>query len=245
MNINIKNCEVKIITGTDTLEINGGTQPAAAEAPAESTRPAATDPTRPAEYKEGGFISEMTYSVSAFMANRDKVRRGDRVRIPGFKVPAAEIDGEEKLNFDEIEVAGEYATVYKIEGEQISLVFDRALFKSVIDRNNTGVWEDTQLAAYLRGAFLDALRKKTSAADCGLLHKEELWGYNALPFFRNGRNRVCFDKDEDCSIWYWTETVENASVADFCTATNDGFICNYYASNVNSYVRPRFIIHKS
>ena len=40
MNINIKNCEVKIISGTDTLEINGGTQPAAAEAPAESTRPA-------------------------------------------------------------------------------------------------------------------------------------------------------------------------------------------------------------
>ena len=114
MNINIKNCEVKIITGTDTLEINGGKQPAA------------TDPTRPAEYKEGGFISEMTYSVSAFMANRDKVRIGDRVRIPGFKVPASEIDGEEKLNFDEIEVAGEYATVYKIEGEQISLVFDRA-----------------------------------------------------------------------------------------------------------------------
>ena len=34
MNINIKNCEVNIITGTDTLEINGGTQPAAAEAPA-------------------------------------------------------------------------------------------------------------------------------------------------------------------------------------------------------------------
>ena len=30
MNINIKNCEVKIISGTDTLEINGGTQPAEA-----------------------------------------------------------------------------------------------------------------------------------------------------------------------------------------------------------------------
>ena len=237
MNINIKNCEVKIISGTDTLEINGGTQPAAAEAPAESTRPA--------EYKKGGFISEMTYSVSSFMANRDKVTIGDRVRIPGFKVPAAEIDGEEKLNFDEIEVAGEYATVYKIEGEQISLVFDRALFKSVIDRNNTGVWEYTQLAAYLRGAFLDALRKKTSAADCGLLHKEELWGDNALPFFRNGRNRVCFDKDEDCSVWYWTETVEDASAAIFCLAAGNGNADSDYASYARSWVRPRFIIHKS
>ena len=245
MNISIKNCEVKIITGTDTLEINSGTQPAAAEAPAESTRPAATDPTRPAEYKEGGFISEMTYSVSAFMANRDKVRIGDRVRIPGFKVPAAEIDGEEKLNFDEIEVAGEYATVFKIEGEQISLVFDRALFKSAIDRNDTGVWEDTQLAAYLRGAFLNALRKKTSAADCGLLHKEELWGDNALPFFRNGRNRVCFNKNEDCSVWYWTETVEDASAAYFCGAGSNGDASYYNASYANYYVRPRFIILKS
>ena len=237
MNINIKNCEVKIISGTDTLEINGGTQPAAAEAPAESTRPA--------EYKKGGFISEMTYSVSSFMANRDKVTIGDRVRIPGFKVPAAEIDGEEKLNFDEIEVAGEYATVYKIEGEQISLVFDRALFKSAIDRNNTSVWEDTQLAAYLRGAFLDALRKETSAADCGLLRKEELWGDNALPFFRNGRNRVCFDKDEDCSIWYWTETVEDASAAYFCYANDYGDADYRGASSASCCVRPRFIIHKS
>ena len=34
MNINIKNCEVNIITGTDTLEISGNAQLAAAEAPA-------------------------------------------------------------------------------------------------------------------------------------------------------------------------------------------------------------------
>ena len=52
MNINIKNCEVNIITGTDTLEISGNAQPAAAEAPTESTRPA--------ESKESGCISEMT-----------------------------------------------------------------------------------------------------------------------------------------------------------------------------------------
>ena len=170
---------------------------------------------------------------------------GDRVRVPGFKVPATEIDGKEKLNFDEIEVAGEYATVYKIEGEQISLVFDRALFKSVIDRNNTGVWKDTQLAAYLRGAFLDALRKETSAADCGLLRKEELWGDNALLFFRNGRNRVCFDKNEDCSVWYWTETVEDASAAIFCGANTYGNADYDYAIYARSYVRHRFIIHKS
>ena len=198
----------------------------------------------PVQEMAGVNIQRTYEDYGVFMANLDGVKVGDRVRVPGFKVPATEIDGKKKLNFDEIEVAGEYATVYKIEGEQISLVFDRALFKSVIDRNNTGVWKDTQLAAYLRGAFLDALRKETSAADCGLLHKEELWGDNALPFFRNGRNRVCFDKYEDCSIWYWTETVEDASAAYFCIACYNSNADSSNAGDARFCVRPRFIIHK-
>ena len=223
-----KNCRVVINAGTVKIDGMG--------APARET---------PAQEMAGVNIQRTYEDYGVFMANLDGVKVGDRVRVPGFKVPATEIDGEEKLNFDEIEVAGEYATVYKIEGEQISLVFDRALFKSAIDKNNTGVWEDTQLAAYLRGAFLDALRKETSAADCGLLRKEELWGDNALPFFRNGRNRVCFDKDEDCSVWYWTETVEEASAAYFCIAGSSGGSDYDIASYESAYVRPRFIILKS
>ena len=223
------NCRVVINAGTEVLKIDG------MGAPARET---------PAQEIAGVNIQRTYEDYSVFMDNLDGVKVGDRVRVPGFKVPATEIDGKKKLNFDEIEVAGEYATVYKIEGEQISLVFDRVLFGSAIDRNDTGVWEDTQLAAYLRGAFLDALRKETSAADCGLLRKEELWGENALPFFRNGRNRVCFDKDEKCSVWYWTETVENASAAHFCNADDYGYSGYDSASNA-SYVRPRFIILKS
>ena len=223
-----KNCRVVINAGTVKIDDM--------EAPARET---------PAQEMAGVNIQRTYEDYSVFMANLDGVKVGDRVRVPGFKVPATEIDGDEKLNFDEIEVAGEYATVYKIEGEQISLVFDRALFRSAIDKNGTGVWEDTQLAAYLRGAFLDALRKETSAADCGLLRKEELWGDKALPFFRNGRNRICFGKDEDCSIWYWTETVESASAAHFCLAYTSG--ASYYdiASDADFCVRPRFIILKS
>lgn len=222
-----KNCGVVINAGTEVLKIDGMGE-LAREIPAQEM---------------AGVNIQRTYEdYGVFMANLDGVKVGDRVRVPGFKVPATEIDGKEKLKFDEIEVAGEYATVYKIEGEQISLVFDRALFQSAIDRNDTGVWEDTQLAAYLRGAFLDALRKETSAADCGLLRKEELWGDNALPFFRNGRNRVCYDKDEDCSVWYWTETVEDASAAIFCDASDDGVAGCGYASRAGNYVRPRFII---
>ena len=230
MKYNFKNCRVVINAGTEVLKIDGMGEPARET---------------PVQEMAGVSIQRTYEDYGVFMANLDGVKVGDRVRVPGFKVPATEIDGNEKLNFDEIEVAGEYATVYKIEGEQISLVFDRALFKSAMDRNGTGVWEDTQLAAYLRGAFLDALRKETSAADCGLLRKEELWGDNALPFFRNGRNRVCFDKVEDCSIWYLTETVEDASVAGFCIAGSGGVSDYDYARKAGFYVRPRFIILKS
>ena len=224
-----KNCRVVINAGTEVLKIDG------MGAPERET---------PAQEMAGVNIQRTYEDYSVFMANLDGVKVGDRVRVPGFKVPATEIDGKEKLNFDEIEVAGEYATVYKIEGEQISLVFDRALFKSAMDRNDMIVWEDTQLAAYLRGAFLNALRKETSAADCGLLCKEELWGVNALPFFRNGRNRVCFDKYEDCSVWYWTETVEDASSAHFCVAYGHGY-SGCYVEHASNCVRPRFIILKS
>ena len=225
-----KNCRVVINAGTEVLKIDGMGAPAR-EIPAQEM---------------AGVNIQRTYEdYRVLMANLDGVKVGDRVRVPGFKVPATEIDGEEKLNFDEIEVAGEYATVYKIEGEQISLVFDRALFRSAIDINDTGVWVDTQLAAYLRGAFLDALRKETSAADCGLLREEEMWGDNALPFFRNGRNRVCFDKDEECSIWYWTETVKDASAARFCFAAGSGVASCAGASGAGVCVRPRFIILKS
>ena len=79
MNINIKNCEVNIIKGTDTLEISGNA--------------------RPAESKESGCISEMTYSMAAFMANRDKVRIGDRVRLPAFTVPAVKMIAVEQLAY--------------------------------------------------------------------------------------------------------------------------------------------------
>src|SRR5574344_1196092 len=79
MNINIKNCEVNIITGKDTLEINGGTQPAAAA--------------------EGVISTQHTYSVAGFTANRDKVKIGDCVKLPAFTVPSVKMDGDEVMEF--------------------------------------------------------------------------------------------------------------------------------------------------
>ena len=238
MNINIKNCEVKIITGTDTLEINGGTQPAAAEAPAESTRPA--------EYKEGGFISEMTYSVSAFMANRDKVRIGDRVKLPSFTVPAVKMDGDEVMEFDEKNIRADDAIVIgKDENGNFILIFDHCLFESAIDLNNEKRFEMTQLGQYLQSKFLRAMNGAgIPAKSCGLISKDEMFGATALEYFKAGRNRIAFDFDEDCSLNYWLSTLcdEEASAAIFFIV--NAAATSYYAvaSIVHYRVRPRFVI---
>ena len=233
MNINIKNCEVKIITGTDTLEINGGTQPAA------------TDPTRPAEYKEGGFISEMTYSVSDFMANRDKVRIGDRVKPPSFTVPAVKMDGDEVMEFDEKDIRADDAIVIgKDENGNFILIFDHCLFESAIDLNNEKRFEMTQLGQYLKSEFLRAMNGAgIPAKSCGLISKEEMFGDNALEYFKTGRNRIAFDF-EDCSRYYWLSTLydEEASAAYFCLAHDDGRADDYNASSAGRCVRPRFVI---
>lgn len=246
MNINIKNCEVNIITGTDTLEINGGTQPTAAEAPAESTRPAATDPTRPAEYKESGFISEMTYSVSAFMANRDKVRIGDRVKLPSFTVPAVKMDGDEVMEFDEKNIRADDAIVIgKDENGNFILIFDHCLFESAIDLNDEKRFEMTQLGQYLQSEFLRAMNGAGIPAEsCGLISKDEMFGDNPLEYFKTGRNRIVFDFDEDCSRYYWLSTLydEEASAANFCYAYYNGYSYYNNASDAHVYVRPRFVI---
>lgn len=232
MNINIKNCEVNIITGTDTLEISGNAQPIAAEAPAES--------------KESGFISEMTYSVSAFMANRDKVKIGDRVKLPSFTVPAVKVDGDEVMEFDEKNISADDAIVIgKDENGNFILIFDHCLFKSAIDLNHEKRFEMTQLGQYLKSEFLRAMNGAGIPAEsCGLISKDEMFEDNPLEYFKTGRNRIAFSFDENYSYYYWLSTLydKEAPAALFYIANGNGFIDYHGASVVHSYVRPRFVI---
>ena len=238
MNINLKNCKVNIITGTDTLEISGNAQPAVAEAPAESTRPA--------ESKESGFIREMTYSLSAFMANRDKVRIGDRVKLPAFTVPAVKMDGDKVMEFDEKNIRADDAIVIgKEKNGDFILIFDHCLFESAIDLNNEKRFEMTQLGQYLQSEFLSAMNGAgIPAKSCGLISKDEMFGDNPLEYFKTGRNRIAFDFDEDCSRYYWLSTLydEEASAACFCGANSYGRADYNGANCAHSCVRPRFVI---
>lgn len=242
MNINIKNCDVNIITGTETLEISGKTEITAAD-----KTPATNTESTPAE--ETGVISQMPYTTKSILKNFDNVRIGDRVKLPAFTVPAVKMDGEDVLAFDEKYInADEAIVIGKEENGDLILIFDHCLFESAIDLNNEKRFEMTQLGQYLQSEFLRAMNGAGIPAEsCGLISKEEMFGDNALDYFKTGRNRIAFDFDEDYSRYYWLSTLhdEDASAAYFCDASDRGYA--YYRSASRAYlcVRPRFIIHKS
>ena len=226
MNINIKNCDVNIITGTKTLEISGKT---------EST---------PAE--EMGIISQMTYTPKSILKNFDNVRIGDRVRLPAFTVPAVKMDGEKVLAFDEKHInADEAVIIGKDKNGDLILIFDHCLFESAIDLNNEKRFEMTQLGQYLQSEFLRAMNGAGIPAEsCGLISKDEMFGATALEYFKAGRNRIAFDFDEDCSLYYWLSTLcdKEASAAIFCIVNADASSCYTEVSIMQYKVRPRFVI---
>lgn len=227
MNINIKDCEVNIITGTETLEIKGKPQSAVKAA-------------------DCIISTQRTYTIAGFMANRDKVKIGDRVKLPAFTVPAVEIDGEKKLAFDEKNIRADEAIVIgKDKNGDFILIFDHCLFESAMDMNDEKRFEMTQLGQYLQSEFLRAMNGVGIPAEsCGLISKEEIFGDNPLEYFKTGRNRIAFDFDEDCSRYYWLSTLynEEESAAFFCLVTDIGNASYYYASYTDSNVRPRFVI---
>ncbi len=197
------------------------------------------------EYEAGVVFVRRTMTLAGLFYHRNDVEIWDKVQLPEFVVPACVIDD---MKFDEVKVDGECASVYDVQDGEIHLVFDHAILRSAIDDdwNETKTFADTPLGKWLNGPLADALKAAgIPVVECGLPRKKDIWGDNAKPFFKNGRNRVCFDFDEDYSVWYWTETVEVASAAYFCGASDYGYADCYYASNAYLCVRPRFKILRS
>ena len=229
-----KNCRVVINAGTEVLKIDG------MGAPARET---------PAQEIAGVNIQRTYEDYSVFMANLDGVKVGARVKLPAFTVPAVKMDGEEVLAFDEKHInADEAIVIGKDENGDLILIFDHCLFESAIDLNNEKRFEMTQLGQYLQSEFLRAMNGAGIPAEsCGLISKEEMFGDNALEYFKTGRNRIAFDFDEDCSRYYWLSTLynEEASAARFFVADSYGGADCSGASSASDYVRPRFIIHQS
>ncbi len=180
------------------------------------------------------------------MKNNENVKIGDRVKLPSFTVPEITIGGDKLMRFDEVTVDN-YATVYNIKKGKLYLVFDHALFQSAIDLNNTKEWKKTQLRFYLKENFIDFMQQVgIPAKKIGLLKKNEMYGENALPFFKDCKNRIACKTDESNSDWYWLETgyedKEIASRAFFCLSSSCSYADYATASAAIYYVRPRFVI---
>ena len=196
------------------------------------------------QYEAGVVFVRRTMTCPGFLFHKDDVDVYDKMQLPEFVVPACVIDGK---SFYEVNVDGECASVYDVQDGEINLVFDHAIMRSEIDGdwNEEKTFADTPLGKWLSGPLSDALRSAgVPVAECGLLRQEDMWGDDVKPFFMAGRNRVCFYFDEDYSVWYWTETIEDASAAYFCGASYFGNASYDYAGNADFYVRPRFKILK-
>ena len=195
------------------------------------------------EHEMGIVDVKKTYTLPGLIKNRENVRIGDSVVLPEFSVPETIMGGKNTMSFD-TQTIKDVATVYDIKDGKLYLVFNHGLFESAIDNNNKKEWKDTQLCAYLEQAFAPAMEKAgIPVSEISLLSKDELSGDNQLPFFRNGKNRIAFVKDEDHTIWYWLKTPYKASSsAGFCIANANGFSYYNNASRAHGFVRPRFVI---
>lgn len=161
---------------------------------------------------------------------------GDTIRLPEFTVPKTVVGGGIELLFEE-QTVKDTATVYNIKNGKVYLVFDHALFTSAMDLNNATEWKKTQLRAYLRSTFKNAMRDVgVPVSEVSLLSKDEVFGEKALPFFKDGRNRIAFNDDDLSTDWYWLKDVVYA--ANFCFANYYGYANSSSASYANFFVRP-------
>lgn len=170
----------------------------------------------------------------------DALDIGDSIQLPEFTVPEATIDGCGELHFKR-QTVKDTATVYSTKGSKIYFVFDHVLFKSAMDLNNAAEWKKTQLHDYLKNHFKSSMKEAgIPVSKVSLLSKDKVFGEKALPFFKDGRNRVAFTKDELQSEWYWLKDL--ASAASFCIADSNGHSGYNSASYAGSFVRPCFSV---
>ncbi len=195
------------------------------------------------EHEMGIVDVKKTYTLPGLLKNRENVRVGDSVVLPEVTVPETTIAGKDTMRFD-TQIIKDTATVYDIRDGKLYLLFNHGLFRSAADNNNTKEWEDTQLCNYLNLSLMPAMaRAGIPATEVSLLSKDEVFGENPIPFFRNGKNRAAFDKDEDFSIWCWLKTpYGKESSAGFYGIDSLGADDYEYAGKATGFVRPRFVL---
>lgn len=161
---------------------------------------------------------------------------GDKIKID-FKLP-----GKKGL-YPVVRCKKESVTLINKTDCELLFVTDRVIFNGPVDTNNCKEYAKTELAQYLNnevkevlsGVFKDLETPFETPAikEVRLLSVGEVFRASdfeefaactdeRLKYFKKGNHRIAFDKDEDCSRWWWLSTPTKYEYARFCNCGSSG-----------------------
>lgn len=188
--------------------------------------------------------------------NGFKLSVGDKIKL-SFNLP-----GKEGL-FPAVECKKESATLIQKTEKEMLFVMDRVIFDGPVDTNNCKEYAKTELAQYLNNEVKEVLSgifkemetpfETPTVKEVRLLSVGEVFGASdfedfaactdgQLKYFKKGNHRIAFDKDEDCSRWWWLSTPAKFESADFCGCNGRGRAGYDSAGHGNAGVRFAFLI---
>ena len=188
--------------------------------------------------------------------NGFKLNVGDKIKL-SFSLP-----GKEGL-FPAIECKKESATLIQKTEKEMLFVIDRVIFDGPVDTNNCKEYEKTELAQYLNNEVKEVLSgifkdletpfETPTVKEVRLLSVGEVFGASdfedfadctdkQLKYFKKGNHRIAFDKNEDCSRWWWLSTPTKYEPATFCNCGYRGAAACNSADHSYSGVRFAFLI---
>ena len=180
----------------------------------------------------------------------DTLCEGDKIKM-NFELP-----GKEGL-YPAVKCEKESATLIQKKDGNLLFVMDRVIFNGAVDTKECKVYAKTELAQYLENEVKEALNSALGVlgkiTEVRLLSVGEVFGASEfskfancedkqLKYFKKGNHRIAFDKDEDCSRWWWLSTPVNFDTAAFCGCASDGYAGSVSASYSGSGVRFAFLI---
>lgn len=188
--------------------------------------------------------------------NGFKLNVGDKIKL-SFNLP-----GKEGL-FPAVECKKESTTLIQKTEKEMLFVMDRVIFDGPVDTNNCKEYAKTELAQYLNNEVKEVLSgifkemetpfKTPTVKEVRLLSVGEVFGASdykefatctdeQLKYFKKGKHRIAFDKDEDYSRWWWLSTPAKFEFASFCYCNDLGNASYTSADLSNGGVRFAFLI---
>lgn len=188
--------------------------------------------------------------------NGFKLNVGDKIKL-SFNLP-----GKEGL-FPAVECKKESAILILKTEKEMLFVMDRVIFDGPVDTNGCKEYAKTELAQYLNNEVKEVLSgifkemetpfETPTVKEVRLLSVGEVFGASdfedfaactdeQLKYFKKGNHRIAFDKDEDCSRWWWLSTPTKFESATFCHCGGGGYAYCGSAGNSGGGVRFAFLI---